>query len=285
MTSCVPRKKPAPFSLACAACFCCWRTHTRWLSQPHQQGRNTMREVYNPHEIEARWQARWAAAHRGQVDLDHTARPFYNLMEFPYPSGEGLHVGHVFSFGGADTYGRFMRRCGYDIFQPIGFDAFGIHSENYALKVGAHPQALTPKATARFREQLRRLGAAFDWSREVDTTDPRYYRWTQWIFVQLYKAGLAYRAEATVNWCPSCKTVLANEQVLAGRCERCDTPMTQRRTTQWFFRITSYADRLLDFSRVDFAETVIKRQQAWIGRSEGAEIDFPVVGVGSWESG
>ena len=244
-----------------------------------------MREVYNPHEIEARWQARWIAARRGQVDLDQAARPFYNLMEFPYPSGEGLHVGHVFSFGGADTYGRFMRRCGYSVFQPIGFDAFGIHSENYALKIGAHPQALTPKATARFREQLRRLGAAFDWSREVDTTDPRYYRWTQWIFVQLFKAGLAYRAEATVNWCPSCKTVLANEQVVAGRCERCDTPMTQRRTTQWFFRITSYADRLLDFSQVDFAETVIKRQQAWIGRSAGAEIDFPIVGVGSWGVG
>ena len=148
------------------------------------------------------------------------------------------------------------------VFQPIGFDAFGIHSENYALKIGAHPQELTPKATERFREQLRQLGAAFDWSREVDTTDPRYYRWTQWIFVQLYKAGLAYRAEATVNWCPSCKTVLANEQVVAGRCERCDTPMTQRRTTQWFFRITRYADRLLDFSQVDFDATVIKRQQA-----------------------
>jgi leucyl-tRNA synthetase len=239
-----------------------------------------MREVYNPHEIEARWQARWIATRRDQVDLDHAARPFYNLMEFPYPSGEGLHVGHVFSFGGADTYGRFMRRCGYTVFQPIGFDAFGIHSENYALKIGAHPQELTPKATARFREQLRRLGAAFDWSREVDTTDPRYYRWTQWIFVQLFKAGLAYRAEATVNWCPSCKTVLANEQVLAGRCERCDTPMTQRRTTQWFFRITRYADRLLDFSQVDFAEAVIKRQQAWIGRSEGVEIPFQVMGVG-----
>jgi leucyl-tRNA synthetase len=236
-----------------------------------------MREVYNPHEIETRWQAHWVSTRRGQVDLDHAARPFYNLMEFPYPSGEGLHVGHVFSFGGADTYGRFMRRHGYSVFQPIGFDAFGIHSENYALKIGAHPQDLTPKATAHFREQLRRLGAAFDWSREVDTTDPRYYRWTQWIFVQLFKAGLAYRAEATVNWCPSCKTVLANEQVVAGRCERCDTPMTQRRTTQWFFRITSYADRLLDFSQVDFAETVIKRQQAWIGRSAGAEIPFQIV--------
>ena len=235
-----------------------------------------MNEEYNPHAIESRWQARWAAEGRGVVDLDHAARPFFNLMEFPYPSGEGLHVGHVFSFGGADTYGRFMRRQGYDVFQPIGYDAFGIHSENYALKVGAHPHDLTPRAIARFRAQLRRLGAAFDWSREVDTTDPRYYRWTQWIFTQLFRAGLAYRAAATVNWCPSCKTVLANEQVVDGRCERCDTPMAQREMTQWFFRITQYAERLLDFSQVDFAPAVIKRQQAWIGRSEGAEIDFSI---------
>jgi leucyl-tRNA synthetase len=235
-----------------------------------------MIKEYNPHDIEARWQARWAAAGRGTIDLDHAACPFYNLMEFPYPSGEGLHVGHVFSFGGADTYGRFMRRCGYEVFQPIGYDAFGIHSENYALKVGAHPHDLTPRAIARFRTQLRRLGAAFDWSREVDTTDPRYYRWTQWIFTRLYKAGLAYRAAALVNWCPSCKTVLANEQVVEGCCERCDTPMAQREMTQWFLRITQYAERLLDFSQVDFAPAVIKRQQAWIGRSAGAEIDFQI---------
>ena len=237
-----------------------------------------MSEEYTPTEIEARWQQRWAAERRGVVDLDHAARPFYNLMEFPYPSGEGLHVGHVFSFGGADTYGRFMRRRGYDVFQPIGFDAFGIHSENYALKIGAHPRDLTPRAVARFRQQLRRLGAAFDWSREVDTTDPRYYRWTQWIFTRLFRAGLAYRAEASVNWCPACKTVLANEQVIDGRCERCDTPMAQRQMTQWFFRITRYADRLLDFGQVDFSPAVVKRQQAWIGRSAGAEVDFAVAG-------
>jgi leucyl-tRNA synthetase len=242
----------------------------------------THRAGYDPREIEARWQRRWADERRGTIDLDRAERPYYNLMEFPYPSGEGLHVGHVFSFGGADTYGRFVRRRhNRDVFQPIGYDAFGIHSENYALKIGAHPHELTPRSIARFREQLRHLGAAFDWSREADTTDPRYYRWTQWIFVQLFKAGLAYRAEATVNWCPSCKTVLANEQVVAGRCERCDTPMTQRTTAQWFFRITQYADRLLDFSKVDFAETVIRRQQAWIGRSEGAEIVFRISDFGS----
>jgi leucyl-tRNA synthetase len=235
-----------------------------------------MSEEYNHNEIEARWRAHWRIEGRGTIDLDRAARPFYNLMEFPYPSGEGLHVGHVFSFGGADTYGRFMRRRGYDVFQPIGFDAFGINSENYALRRGAHPAELTPQAITRFHEQLQSLGAAFDWSRTLDTTDPAYYRWTQWIFVQLFKVGLAYRAEAAVNWCPSCKTVLANEQVVAGRCERCDTPMTQRRMTQWFFRITRYADQLLDFSQVDFSDALIKRQRDWIGRSEGAEIQFAV---------
>jgi leucyl-tRNA synthetase len=238
-----------------------------------------MSNTYDPHAIEPYWQAVWAATRRDVTNPDHAERPFYNLMEFPYPSGEGLHVGHVFSFGGADTYGRFQRRRGFQVFQPMGFDAFGIHSENYALRTGEHPFTLTRRTTARFRQQLQRLGGAFDWDREVDTTDPRYYRWTQWIFIQLYKAGLAYRAEANVNWCPSCKTVLANEQVIDGRCERCDTSIAQRRMKQWFFRITQYADRLLDFSRVDFSETVIKRQRAWIGRSEGAEIEFA---IGDW---
>lgn len=241
-----------------------------------------MSEEYHPATIEASWQQRWAAEGRGRVDLDHAARPFYNLMEFPYPSGEGLHIGHVFSFGGADSYGRYLRRRGFDVFQPIGFDAFGIHSENYALKVGAHPRDLTPHSIAQFRAQLQRLGAAFDWSREVDTTDPAYYRWTQWIFLKLYEAGLAYRAEADVNWCPACLTVLANEQVIAGRCERCDTPMTRRRMAQWFFRITAYAERLLDFSQVDFSPAVIRRQQAWIGRSEGADIEFRIVGANNY---
>ncbi|MFO7169785.1 MAG: leucine--tRNA ligase [Chloroflexota bacterium] len=227
-----------------------------------------MSDKYNPHEIEARWRARWVAEGSGWVDLDAAARPFYNLVEFPYPSGEGLHIGHVFSYSGADAYGRYMRRRGYDVFQPIGFDSFGIHSENYALKVGAHPREVTARSIARFREQLRRLGAAFDWSREMITSDPEYYRWTQWIFVKLFKAGLAYRAEAPVNWCPSCRTVLANEQASDGRCERCDTPIVQRTLTQWFLRITRYADRLLDYRQVDFAAPVIKRQRAWIGRTE-----------------
>ncbi|HZB95481.1 MAG TPA: leucine--tRNA ligase, partial [Herpetosiphonaceae bacterium] len=235
---------------------------------------------YPIHEVEAKWPLYWEAAHLYQTDLDHAARPFYNLMEFPYPSGEGLHVGHVYTYCGADAFGRLRRMQGYDVFEPMGFDAFGIHSENFALKVGKHPAEVIPANMRRFKEeQLKRLGCQFDWSREVDTTQPDYYRWTQWIFLQLYKAGLAYQAEAPVNWCPHDQTVLANEQVIDGRCERCDTLIEQRVMRQWFLRITRYAERLLDFSGVDFPEAVIKRQSAWIGRSVGAEIDFPVPGT------
>ncbi|GIV98463.1 MAG: leucine--tRNA ligase [Herpetosiphonaceae bacterium] len=238
-----------------------------------------MTDRYPVHDIEAKWRRRWEETAIYRVDLDHAGRPFYNLMEFPYPSGEGLHVGHVYTYCGADAFGRLRRMQGYDVFQPMGFDAFGIHSENYALKVGVHPAQLVPVNIDRFREeQLKRLGCQFDWSREVDTTDPGYYKWTQWIFIQLFKAGLAYRAEAPVNWCPQDQTVLANEQVIDGRCERCDSPIEQKVMRQWFFRITAYADRLLDFNGVDFPEASIKRQTAWIGRSEGAEIEFPVDG-------
>jgi leucyl-tRNA synthetase len=236
-----------------------------------------MAEQIDMQELEARWRERWQAAELDRADLDHAARPFYNLMEFPYPSGEGLHVGHVYTYSGADAFGRQKRMQGYDVFQPMGFDAFGIHSENYALKVGRHPAELIPANIRRFREeQLKRLGCAFDWSRELSTTDPGYYRWTQWLFLQLFKAGLAYQAEAPVNWCPQDQTVLANEQVIDGRCERCDSPVERKVMRQWFFRITAYADRLLDFGGGDFPEAWVRRQQAWIGRSEGAEIDFAV---------
>ena len=231
------------------------------------------------HALEARWRARWRATGLHSTDLDGARRPFYNLMEFPYPSGEGLHVGHVYTYAGADALGRLRRMQGYDVFQPMGFDAFGIHSENYALKVGAHPAALIPANIARFRdEQLARLGCAFDWSRQLSTTDPAYYRWTQWLFVQLFRAGLAYQAEAPVNWCPRDQTVLANEQVVGGRCERCDTPVERRELRQWFFRISAYAERLLDYGGGDFPADWVARQRAWIGRSEGAEIDFAVAG-------
>ncbi len=240
--------------------------------------------TYNPHDIEAKWLNRWGEVALYQVDLDHAQRPFYNLMEFPYPSGEGLHVGHFYTYSGADTYGRYQRMIGNDVFQPMGFDAFGIHGENYALKLGQNPALVMPRNMARFREeQLKRMGAAFDWSREVDTTDPRYYHWTQWIFIQLFKAGLAYRATALVNWCPKDLTVLADEQVIDGRCERCGTEVIKRDLEQWFFRIADYAERLLDHSHADFTETTRTLQRNWIGRSEGASVVFPIDSLPSTE--
>ena len=236
--------------------------------------------AYDPAAIEAKWQRIWAE--RGTNDwtdeaLRSAERPFYNLMMFPYPSAEGLHVGNIYAFTGADIYGRYRRLRGDDVFEPIGFDAFGIHSENFALKTGTHPMELIPRNVANFTRQLKRTGAMYDWNHTVDTTDPRYYKWTQWLFLQLYKAGLAEKKEAPVNWCPGCHTVLANEQVIAGECERCGTPVEQRFLAQWFFTITKYAQRLLDnLSWIDWSETTKKAQENWIGRSEGALIRFPL---------
>ncbi|HUK20650.1 MAG TPA: leucine--tRNA ligase [Gemmatimonadales bacterium] len=232
--------------------------------------------VYDPAQVEARWQERWDEEHTNEPDLDHPARPFYNLMMFPYPSAEGLHVGNMFAFTGADIYGRFKRLQGHAVFEPIGFDAFGIHSENYALTIGVHPARLIPQNIATFRRQLRRFGGMFDWRHEVSTTDPRYYKWTQWLFLQLLKAGLAFRKKAAVNWCPSCKTVIANEQVINGYCERHpDVKVEQRFLEQWFFAITKYAQRLLDnLETLDWSSSTIAMQRNWIGRSEGAELVF-----------
>jgi leucyl-tRNA synthetase len=240
-----------------------------------------MRDVpaYDPAVIEPAWQTRWAERGTNEPDLDGARRPFYNLMMFPYPSAEGLHVGNMFAFTGADIYGRFKRLQGYDVFEPMGFDAFGIHSENYALQVGTHPARLIPKNIENFRRLLRRFGGMFDWRHELSTTDPRYYKWTQWLFLTLYKAGLAYKKRAAVNWCPKDKTVLANEQVIDGRCERCDTPVEQRFLEQWFFRITDYAGRLLDnLATIDWSESTVLMQRNWIGRSEGAELQFETPG-------
>jgi leucyl-tRNA synthetase len=237
-------------------------------------------DAYHPDAVEAKWQARWAERRTNEPDLDRAERPFYNLMMFPYPSAEGLHVGNMFAFTGADTYGRFKRLQGYDVFEPIGFDAFGIHSENYAIKEGINPATLIPRNIENFRRQLKRIGGMFDWRHELSTTDPRYYKWTQWIFLQLFKAGKAYRKAAAVNWCPKDKTVLANEQVINGRCERCDTPVEQRTLEQWFFRITDYADRLLadldDEAKMDWSDSTTTAQRNWLGRSEGAELEFVV---------
>jgi len=230
---------------------------------------------YDPSQLEARWQSRWAERGTNEPDLDGAARPFYNLMMFPYPSAEGLHVGNMFAFTGADIYGRFKRLQGYDVFEPMGFDAFGIHSENYALTIGTNPAKLIPRNIATFRRQLRRFGGMFDWRHELSTTDPAYYKWTQWLFLQLFKAGLAYKKRAAVNWCPKDKTVLANEQVIDGRCERCDTPVEQRFLDQWFFRITNYAERLLEnLPNLDWSSSTALLQKNWIGRSEGAELVF-----------
>ena len=236
-----------------------------------------MRDVpsYDPAALEAKWQARWVERHTNEPDLDRATRPFYNLMMFPYPSAEGLHVGNMFAFTGADIYGRFKRLQGFDVFEPMGFDAFGIHSENYALNIGTNPAKLIPQNIATFRRQLRRFGGMYDWRHELSTTDPDYYQWTQWIFIQLFNAGLAYKKRAAVNWCPKDKTVLANEQVIDGRCERCDTPVEQRFLDQWFFRITNYAERLLEnLANLDWSSSTVLLQKNWIGRSEGAELIF-----------
>jgi leucyl-tRNA synthetase len=236
--------------------------------------------TYDPAAVEAKWQGRWAERRTNEPDLDRPAKPFYNLMMFPYPSAEGLHVGNMFAFTGADIHGRFKRLQGYDVFEPMGFDAFGIHSENYALKVGTHPAKLIPQNIENFRRQLRRFGGMFDWRHELSTTDPAYYKWTQWLFLQLFKAGLAYRKKAAVNWCPVCKTVLANEQVIAGYCERHpDVKVEMRYLEQWFFAITKYAERLLaNLGKIDWSDSTATLQRNWIGRSEGAELAFETPG-------
>ncbi len=211
-----------------------------------------------------------------KVNLDKSEKPFYNLMMFPYPSASGLHIGNMYSFIGSDVYGRYMKLQGYDVYEPIGFDAFGIHSENYALKVGKNPFELTPESIGYFRdEQLKKIGNIYDWTSEVITSSPEYYKWTQWIFVKLFKAGLAEKRSSKVNWCPSCKTVLADEQVIDGKCERCDTEIHKKEMSQWFFKITKYADKLLDnLEKLDWTEVTKNIQKSWIGRSEGATVVF-----------
>ena len=234
---------------------------------------------YDPTAIEAKWRARWAETAIYETDVAAAKKPLYNLAMFPYPSAEGLHLGNVFAFTGVDIHGRFRAMQGHDVFQPMGFDAFGLHSENFALKRNAHPMELVPNSIANFREQLKSIGARFAWKHEVDTTDPAYYRWTQWIFVQLFKHGLAEKRMAPVNWCPSCKTVLADEQVIAGLCERCSTESTHRDLEQWFLKITQFADRLLgNLDGLDWTGVIKTAQRNWIGRSEGLEMTFPVEG-------
>ncbi|HEU0025589.1 MAG TPA: leucine--tRNA ligase [Ktedonobacterales bacterium] len=230
--------------------------------------------------FEQRWSEEWEARGLYRVDIDHPRKPYYNLMMFPYPSAEGLHVGNVYAFVGSDIHGRWMSMRGYDVFEPMGFDAFGIHSENFAIQRGEHPASLTARNVARFREtQLKRIGNRFDWSHEVNTTDPGYYRWTQWIFTQLFRMGLAVRKTGVVNWCPNDRTVLADEQVINGHCERCGALVERRALPHWALRITHYADSLLDnLDALDWSERVKAAQRNWIGRSYGVEFSLPVAG-------
>jgi len=236
-------------------------------------------EKFEHRSIETKWTQHWTETGTFRTDLRTAPKPYYNLMMFPYPSAEGLHVGNVFAFVGSDIHARFMRSCGYDVFEPMGFDAFGIHSENFAIKTDTHPSELIPSNVRNFTAQLQRLGAMFDWSHQVNTTDPAYYKWTQWLFIRLFNAGLAYQKDAPVNWCPSCNTVLAAEQAENGECERCGSVVEQRNMRQWFFRITAYTQRLLDnLSWIDWSDITKNAQERWMGQSEGAEVDFPLVG-------
>jgi len=238
-----------------------------------------------PADIEAKWQERWESDKTYSPDIEAASSPFYNLMMFPYPSAEGLHVGNMYAFTGADVYGRFQRMQGKDVLEPIGLDGFGIHSENYALKIGRHPLEQSEIAQKNFYRQLRSIGNSFDWNRTVETYDPQYYKWTQWLFIQLFKAGLAYRKKAEVNWCPSDMTVLSDEQVIDGKCERCGTIVEKKDLEQWFFRITDYAQRLLDnIEGLDWTEKVKIAQKNWIGRSEGAKIKFKLIVDGQPEA-
>lgn len=235
---------------------------------------------YNPKKIEQKWQKRWKKQGIYQPDLKKADNPFYNLMMFPYPSAEGLHVGNMYAFTGADIYGRYKRMHGFDVLEPIGLDGFGIHSENYALKVNEHPRDVAKRTQRNFYKQLEATGNGYAWGNTLETYGLDYYKWTQWLFIKMYEKGLVERKRASVNWCPGCKTVLSDEQVIQGRCERCDSEVLQKKLEQWFFKITDYAERLLDnLERIDWPKRIKEMQRNWIGRSEGARFEFGVEGM------
>ena len=236
--------------------------------------------MYNFKEIEKKWQDKWYAEGTFNAKDDYSKKKWYGLIEFPYPSGQGLHVGHPRSYTAIDIIARKRRMQGYNVLFPIGFDAFGLPAENYAIKNHVHPKITTEKNINHFREQLKSIGYSFDWSREVNTTDPNYYKWTQWIFIQLYKHGLAYKATMPINFCTGCKVGLANEEVVNGVCERCGSPVIQKEKSQWMLRITKYAQRLIDdLDDVNFLDKIKAQQINWIGRSEGAEVNFKISGT------
>ncbi|MEG0897741.1 MAG: class I tRNA ligase family protein, partial [Ruthenibacterium sp.] len=230
---------------------------------------------YDYTAIEKKWQAIWEKEHTFAAKQDYSLPKYYALVEFPYPSGQGLHVGHPRPYTALDIIARKKRLQGYNVLYPMGWDAFGLPTENYAMKNHIHPEIVTKNNVARFKSQLQSLGLSFDWDREINTTDPSYYKWTQWIFLQLYKKGLAYKKEMSVNWCTGCKVVLANEEVVNGVCERCGSEVIHKNKSQWMLKITAYADRLIDdLDGLDFIDRVVTQQKNWIGRSHGAEVKF-----------
>jgi len=234
-------------------------------------------EKYNFKKLEDKWQKKWERSSYGKaVDFDNKPK-HYNLVEFPYPSGAGLHVGHCMGYGASDAFSRMKRMQGFNVMYPMGWDAFGLPTENYAIKTGRKPKDVTAENIKVFKKQMKRLAYSFDWDREIDTTDPEYYKWTQWIFLQFFKKGLAYKAKSHINWCLSCKIGLANEEVVNGKCERCGGDTEKREKEQWMLAITKYADRLdRDLDLVDYPERVKIQQRNWIGKSEGSEIEFEV---------
>ncbi|KFE68448.1 leucine--tRNA ligase [Hyalangium minutum] len=233
--------------------------------------------AYEHRTVEPKWQKRWQEAQLHKTSFDPKKPKFYALDMFPYPSGAGLHVGHCEGYTATDILTRWKRMQGWNVLHPMGWDAFGLPAENYAIKTGIHPRITTERAVSNFRRQIDSVGFAYDWDREVNTTDPKYFKWTQWIFLQLYRKGLAYESVMPINWCPSCKTGLANEEVSGGKCERCGTQVERKDLRQWVLRITAYADRLLeDLAEVDWPESTLAMQRNWIGRSEGAEVIFRV---------
>ncbi|MBT4385111.1 leucine--tRNA ligase [Candidatus Peregrinibacteria bacterium] len=232
---------------------------------------------YNPNENEAKWQKAWRESGIFKADLENSERPkYYNLTMFPYPSGDKLHIGHWYNYAPVDTWGRYMKMKGFEVFQPMGFDSFGLPAENYAIKTGVHPAETTRTNIDKMKEQIAAIGGMYDLDLNLETSSPEYYKWTQWVFLQLYKNGLAERREAPVNWCTSCQTVLANEQVVEGICERCKNEVIRKNLTQWFFKITDYAEQLLDYEGLDWPEKTIAMQKNWIGKSEGVNINFKI---------
>ncbi|HQL11964.1 MAG TPA: class I tRNA ligase family protein, partial [bacterium] len=234
---------------------------------------------YNPQEIEKKWQKYWKDNNVYKVNDDFTKTKFYILDMFPYPSGDGLHVGHPKGYIATDIFSRYKRLNGYNVLHPMGWDAFGLPAENFAIQNKIHPSIAVERNIKRFKEQLSIIGFDYDWDREIKTSDPSYYKWTQWIFLKLYEKGLAYESYEPINWCPSCKTGLANEDLENGRCERCGSLVEKRPMRQWVLKITDYAERLLqDLSKLEWEESIIESQRNWIGKSEGAEIKFKIDG-------